>query len=116
MPLMTQSVTVTTPGVRTVDPTNGNELVAVALVQPTMAWLMQKSLIHLATQIELSAAQNTTIGMFAFLCPLSIELTSASTVTDDAGQKYVVVGQPAKRPDHRPRWRAADLRMISDMQ
>lgn len=63
------------------------------------------------------ATQNTTISLWTLLVPPGTVLTSASTFTDEAGRKYVVVGQPADRPDFPPyQFRAAPARLISDMQ
>lgn len=62
------------------------------------------------------ATQNTTISLWTLLVPAGTTLTSASSFTDESGRRYVVVGQPADRPDHKPQFRAAAARLISDMQ
>jgi hypothetical protein len=43
-------------------------------------------------------------------------LTSASTITDEDGRVFQVSGSVADRPKHRPQFRTASLRLISDMQ
>lgn len=115
-PPMTKPVTVSTPGPSTGDPVTGNDTPGPLVSQETLAWLSQNSVVETGAQIELNAVQDTTISLWTFLCPLGVPLTSKSTVTDVDGRKFVVVGQPAQRPDHRPRWQAASLRLISDMQ
>lgn len=115
-PPMTTQVTVETPGPPVVDPATGNVIPGPSTSEETLAWLSQNSVVETGAQIELNAAQDTTISLWTFLCPLTVPITSKSTVVDGDGRKFVVVGQPAQRPDHRPRWRAASLRMISDMQ
>lgn len=82
----------------------------------TKAWLSQRQISHVGAQIELLAEQNTSISLWTILVPAGTVLTPASTVVDQGGFKYEVVGQPVDRPDHRPIFRAAALRRISDMQ
>lgn len=80
------------------------------------AWLSQNSVVENSAQVELTAQQTTTVSAWTLLCPLSVTLTSASTVTDEQGREFAVIGEPATRPDHRPQWRAAALRLVSDLQ
>jgi hypothetical protein len=61
------------------------------------------------------SAQDTTISLWTILVPKGTTLTPDSVV-EHSGRKFEVVGQPADRPDHRPIFRAAALRLISDMQ
>lgn len=83
----------------------------------TRAWLAQRGVEHFGTQIELAAQQTTDVSLWSLLLPISVPITSESTVEDEAGHKFVVVGRPAERPyPARPQWRAASLRLISDMQ
>lgn len=84
-------------------------------MQELLAWLAQKSTADVGAQIELLAEQNTTISLWSLLVPLGTALTSASEVRGPPGV-FRVVGQVADRPDHRPLFRAAALRLISDMQ
>ena len=81
-----------------------------------LVWLSQNSVVETGAQIELNGLQDTTLSLWTFLCPLDVPLTSKSIVTGADGLKYQVVGRPAQRPDHRPAWRAAYLKLISDIQ
>lgn len=115
-PPMPHQVTIRTPGPSTEDPDTGNPVAGPGTVTDTQAWLSQKSTVDVGAQIELLATQNTVISLWTLLVPLDVDITSASTVVDSQGRKFVVVGYPADRPDPRPQWRAAALRLISDMQ
>jgi hypothetical protein len=66
--------------------------------------------------MEMKSTQDTTISLWTLLVPITVAITSDSTVTDEAGNRFAVTGRPASRPDHRPIFRAAALRLISDMQ
>lgn len=99
-----------------VDPATGLQSRPTATVTATRAWLSQASTLLLGNEMEMNAGQNTVVSPWHLLCPLSVPLTSASTVTDETGRRYTVVGEVAARPDHRPRWWAAALHAISDMQ
>ena len=79
------------------------------------AWLSQRPVADTDNQIELIAKQNTTISLWTMLVPLGTTLSSSSSV-EEGGVLYAVVGHPADRPDHRPLFRAASLRLVSDMQ
>lgn len=115
-PPMPHRVTIVNPGALVVDPVTRNQRPGPPVETQTQAWLAQKSTADVGSQIELGSQQNTTISLWTFLVPLGTVLTSASTVVDQAGRKFVVIGAVADRPDHRPQWRAAVLRLISDMQ
>lgn len=82
----------------------------------TKAWLSQASVLRLGNEIETNVRSTTTVSLWRLLCPLSVPITSASTVTDEQGRTFAVLSEPAARPDPRPRWWAAALRLISDMQ
>lgn len=116
-PKMQQLVTISTPGSGTVvDPETGNERPAAPTTAQVRAYLAEKPVADIGGQIELLVNQNTVISLWTLLVPKGTALTSASTVTDEAGRRFEVVGQPADRPNHRPEFRAAALRLISDMQ
>lgn|SRR5262245_16121655 len=115
-PPMPLQVTVRTPSPPTVDPASGNEVPGPETVTTTRAWLSQRSTVDLGSQIELLGTQSTVVSLWTLLIPLSVPVTSASTVTDSSNRTFVVVGEPAARPDHRPQWRAAALRLVSDLQ
>jgi hypothetical protein len=85
-------------------------------VTTTRAWLSERQAEHVGFQLEMKSMQDTTISLWTLLVPMSVALTSDSTVVDEVGNKFVVTGRPASRPDHRPIFRAAALRLISDMQ
>lgn len=86
------------------------------MVTATKAWLSQATTIRLGNELELIAEQTSTISLWRFLCPLTVPISSASTVTDENGRIFEVVGEVASRPALRPRWWAASLHLISDMQ
>lgn len=85
-------------------------------MKTTKAWLSERQAEHVGFQMEMRSTQDTTISLWTLLVPMDVALTSDSTVIDEAGNKFVVTGRPAQRPDHRPMFRAAALRLISDMQ
>ncbi len=116
-PPMPRTVTISTPGAPTVDPVSGNERPGGLATATVPAWLSQRPVADVGGQIELLASQNTTISLWTLLVPAGTVLTSSSTFTDESGRKYVVIGQPADRPDFPPhQFRAAAARLISDMQ
>lgn len=117
-PKLPQTVTITTPQDPVVDPATGLETIPPPHVAPGVAArLSQKPIADLGSQIELLATQDTTISLWSLLVGPREVLTSRSTVVHDAsGRRFEVVGQPADRPDHKPQFRAAALRLISDMQ
>lgn len=71
---------------------------------------------NVGSQVELMANQNTTISMWTILVDRSTDLSANSIVTDELGQKYRIEGAVALRPKHRPSFKAAAARLISDMQ
>lgn len=73
-------------------------------------------MVNISQQAELRAMQDTVIGMWTILVGSSTTLTSASEVLDDRGRKFQVEGDVADRPERHPKFRAARLRLISDMQ
>jgi hypothetical protein len=115
-PKMRQPVTITTPGGVVVDPVTGNEGPSAPTTVQTRAYLAAKPVGDVGSQIELLASQDTTISLWTILVPTGTVLTSASTVIDESGNQFQVVGDPADRPSSRPQFRAAALRLISDLQ
>lgn len=71
---------------------------------------------NVGSQLELLAGQNTVISMWTILVDRSTPLSSSSIVTDSQGRKFRIEGAVADRPAHRPTFRAAAARLISDMQ
>ena len=116
MPRMPHTVTVSTPGSIVVDPVTRNEVPGPPVLVTTRAYLAQRTPTELGAQVELAAEQYTVVSLWTLLVPLSVTLTSRSTVTDQSGRRFAVVGEPASRPDRRPRWKAAALRLVSDLQ
>lgn len=71
---------------------------------------------NVGSQVELLANQKTTISMWTILVDRSTPLSFDSIVTDELGQKFRIEGAVALRPKHRPTFKAAAARLISDMQ
>lgn len=118
-------VEIRTPGATTVDPATGLEQTTPATVVRTTAYLAQKPVGELASAVEHMAGQTTVISLYDCLVRPDEVLTAQSTVVDlggaisPAGSEFVVEGQPADRRSLRQRktiFRAASLRLISDMQ
>lgn len=119
-PRWTHSLRISTPQAPTVDPDTGLEITPPPMVATVPGRVSLRPVGDTSRQAELLAEQNTTISLWTLLVPKSTELTSASEVVDItnplAERTFVVVGQPARRPDHRPVFVAASVRLISDMQ
>jgi hypothetical protein len=108
-------VTITTPGPTTVDP-NGVQVQGSPTVETLRARISQRPVADVGSQFELLAQQNTVISMWTVLVPAGTVLTSTSTVVDETGRTFSITGDVADRPNHRPQFRAAAARLISDMQ
>lgn len=115
-PSFPHKVTVSTPGAPRVDPTTHNHLPGMPTVVQTRAYLAARPVTELRSQFELTAQQDTTVSQFDLLLPAGTVLTSASEVVDEAGLKYLVSGKPVTRPHRNPRFVAASLRLVSDLQ
>lgn len=109
-------VTIRTPAGFTVDPEGGNELPLPPTVEETTAWLSQRPVAEATNQTEQLATQHTVTSLWTLLVRPTVTLTSDSQVTDDHGRRFEVVGQVADRPHHNPQFRAAAVRLISDLQ
>ena len=81
-----------------------------------MAYLEQAPVTEAGGRQEFRDDQGTVISAWTLLVLAPCTLTSESTVTDSQGRQYRVVGDVADRPHHRPKFRAAALRLISDLQ
>lgn len=112
---MTQLVTITTPSLSTVDPKTGNEVPGALVEKQVRAYLAQRPPAELGSQFELNADQRTAVVLWTMLVPRGTVLTRDSTVTDESGRVLRVVGDPADRPAHAPKFRAAALRFVSDL-
>lgn len=111
------TVTITTPPEPVVDPATGRETTAAPVVVPDVpARLSQSPVAVVGSQNENRATQNTTVTSWTLLVPPGTALTSRSTVLDVHGRLFAVEGEPADRPNTRPQFRAASLRLISDLQ
>jgi hypothetical protein len=100
-----------------VDPVSGNERPGPPTLQYEVpARLSQSPVANVGSQVELLASQKTTISMWTVLVDRSTPLFSDSIVTDELGQKFRIEGAVALRPKHRPTFKAAAARLISDMQ
>lgn len=115
-PRMQHLVTIETPGSPYVDPETGNSRPGLPTTAQTRAYLSQRPVADIGSQIELLATQSTTVSLWTLLVPKGTVLTADSRVTDENGHRFEVAGEPANRPTHRPQFRAAALRLISDMQ
>lgn len=99
------------------DPVSGNERPgSPTILHEVPARLSQAPVANVGGQVELLANQNTVISMWTVLVGRDTPLTSDSIVIDEQGQKYRIEGAVALRPKHRPTFRAAAARLISDMQ
>jgi hypothetical protein len=115
-PKFPQRVTVSTPGPPVEDPVSGNTRPGPPTVTETTARISQAPVANVGGQIELLAEQNTVISLWTVLVPAGATLESNSTVTDESGRVFAITGQVAERPNHKPQFRAAAARLISDMQ
>lgn len=95
----------------------GNDRPGVPVVQERVpARLSQAPVANVGGQVELLANQKTVISLWTILVDASTTLTSDSVVEDGKGRRWAITGEVALRPDHRPRFKAAAARLISDMQ
>lgn len=115
-PRFPTAVTIRTPNPSTVDPVTGNEAPGPPTVVTTRARISQAPVANVGSQVELLAEQNTVISMWTVIVPAGTVLSASSTVTDEAGRIFQITGDVADRPNHRPVFRAAAARLISDMQ
>jgi hypothetical protein len=116
-PKYREMVTVTTPLAPAVNPATGRETTPPPHVVPDVpARLSQRPVAEVGSQGEQLAEQNTTISAWTLLVPPDTVLTERSTVLDAKGRTFEVVGKVADRPNDKPQFRAAALRLISDLQ
>ncbi len=115
-PTYPETVTVTTPLPSEVDPATGLETTPAPHVADVRARLSQQPVATVGSQVEQMAAQQTVISLWTLLVPPGTTLTPLSTVRDSRGRLFEVSGDVADRPNHKPQFRAAALRLISDMQ
>lgn len=80
------------------------------------ARLSQKPVIDVSSASEFRGQQSTVLSNWTILVGPNSALTSESTVIDEGGQQFEIVGAVARRPQHRPEFLAAAARLISDMQ
>jgi hypothetical protein len=117
-PKLDQQVTIRNPGPATGDPDPVTGLpkpaAPVEVVEP--ARLSQKPVIDVSSASEFCGQQSTVLSNWKILVGPSSVLTSESTVVDELGQQFQVVGAVARRPQHHPEFLAAAARLISDMQ
>lgn len=118
MPTFPRRVTLTTPGPPVADEATGNDQPGPATVQHTRAWLSQRQVENLSAGIEMGADQDTVISLYTLLVPADAKLTARTVVTDEAGARYDIEGDPATRRHPRTNrvlYRAAACRRISDL-
>lgn len=117
LPRLTHRVRIVTPAPPVIDPATGLPTAPAPEDVVVPGRLSQAPIGNVSDSTELRARQDTTVSEWSLLVRAETVLTSASIVTDiDSGRRFQVVGEPADRPDRRPRFRAAPLRLISDMQ
>jgi hypothetical protein len=115
-PKFPQTVEITTPGPPTEDPVSGSEIPGTPTVETARARISQAPVANVGSQVELLAQQNTVISLWTVIVPPGTVMTSQSTLVDDQGRRFQVTGDVADRPNHRPQFRAAAARLISDQQ
>lgn len=117
-PKYPRRMTWTTPGPSTTDPVSGNRVPGPSIVEEVSARISQRPVANVGAQLEIQAGQDTSVSFWTILMPYpdSASLTSKSTGVDDLGRKFAIEGDIADRPDHKPKFRAAAARLISDMQ
>lgn len=116
-PKFRDRVAITTPSKPAVDPATGKETTPVPhQASDVPARLSQRPVAEVSGQSEQRAEQNTTISSWTILVPPGTVLTDLSTVLDQRGRTFEVDGEVADRPNDKPQFRAAALRLISDIQ
>lgn len=116
-PNLPDRVTIETPGPLAPDPVTGNERPGPPTLQYEVpARLSQNPVANISQQAELLVTQNTTISMWTVLVGRETQLSPSSVVIDEQGRKFRIEGAVADRPAHRPTFKAAAARLISDMQ
>lgn len=116
-PTMPHRVTITTTLPPEVDPATGKQVTPPpAVAAGVRARLSRTPIANSSDSDENNSGQGTTLSDWTVLLPAGTAVTSGSRLTDATGRTFEVIGEPAKRPDHRPRFIAAAVRLISDMQ
>jgi hypothetical protein len=117
-PRLDQRVTIRNPGPVTgeMDPVTGKPKRAAPVDVGEAARLSQKPVIDVSSAAEFRGQQDTVLSNWTILVGPGSALTSESTVIDELGQTFEIVGAVARRPQHRPEFLAAAARLISDMQ
>jgi hypothetical protein len=117
-PRFPEPVTLRTPGAATSDPDTGNPRPGPTIVEESQARISQSPVANIGSQVELLATQDTTISFWTIQTPpeTSATMTSKTEVEDSRGRVFHIVGDVADRPNHRPKFRAAAMRLISDTQ
>lgn len=117
-PKLPTPVRVETPWKSTVDPATGLQTAGPATIVQTRARLSQVAVANVGSQVELLADQNTVISLWSVLVTADVPMDSTSRVVTEDGTERVfqITGDVADRPFHKPLFRAAAARLISDMQ
>lgn len=115
-PSFPHQVTIKTPGSPRTDPVTRNQIPGAATTATSRAYLAARPVSELRAQFEVAAEQSTTVGMYDLMLPPGTVLTTDSIIRDEAGMSYVVSGRPVSRPHRNPRYVAASVRLISDLQ
>jgi hypothetical protein len=119
-PRLPDKVTVRNPGTPTVSEDTGNQVPGEPVEYVTQAYISQRPVENLSSAIELTGLQATAISLWSILVPSAIPLRPDSKVIDARGQVFEVEGNPATRfgmlGARRPIYKAAAMRLVSDMQ
>jgi hypothetical protein len=101
-----------------VDPATGLPTTGPPTIVQTRARLSQVAVANVGSQIELLADQNTVISLWSVLVYADVPMDSTSRVVTEDGTDRVfqITGDVADRPFHKPLFRAAAARLLSDMQ
>ena len=83
--------------------------------------LSQKSTLDTSSVVEIEGEQDTSVSSWDLLTPPTVRgqpnpITDKTVLIDATGREFEVQGKPARRPEHRPIFLAAGVRLISDMQ
>ncbi|HEY3557397.1 MAG TPA: hypothetical protein VGL05_08035 [Kribbella sp.] len=83
--------------------------------------LSQKSTLDTSSLVEIEGAQTTSVSSWDLLTPPTVRgapspINEKSVLIDADGREFEIQGHVARRPEHRPIFLAAAVRLISDMQ
>lgn len=98
------------------DPVSGNERPGPPTETLERARISQASVANTSLAAELLATQTTVVSQWNILVKRGSVLRADSIVEDEFGIRYFIEGAVANRPERHPKFRAATMRLVSDMQ